>query len=157
MKYLKEYNNWITDVTDKNVVVNYGDKKPKLSDVVIDTIKFIEDNFDNINPGINSTNESSVGFKYGLNFSKIYIGCETRDNGYKIPYICFNYHDANNANSNYSIDITEDDYEYLKKYFYKIYRIFRKKEQEKDEEEYKKELQKIENKKIKKDINKYNL
>lgn len=41
MKYIKKFEMWTTDVTDKTVSVNYNDKKPKLSDVVIDIIKFI--------------------------------------------------------------------------------------------------------------------
>ena len=49
----------------------------------------------------------------------------------------------------YRLDITNYDYDYLKDYFYKIFIVFRKKQQDKEKERYKNELQKIEDKKIK--------
>ena len=156
MKYIKKFEMWTTDVTDKNIVVNYNDKKQKLSDVVIDTIKFIEDNYDDINKDINDTNESAVGFFRGLKFNKISLYTENRKD-YKFRSIWFNYYDINNNNCGYMIDITEDDYDYLKNYFYNLYNTIRKEDQEKNKEEHKSALQKIEDKKVKDDAKKYNL
>ena len=147
MKHLREYNNWVSDVTD-NVTVNYGDEKPKLSDIVIDVIKFIEDNYDKIDGDINSTRESQVGFEDGLELKDISIGIEKTENR-KIPYLHFMYNDSRDMSRGYRLDITNYDYDYLKDYFYKIFIVFRKKQQDKEKERYKNELQKIEDKKIK--------
>ena len=57
----------------------------------------------------------------------------------------------------YRLDITNYDYDYLKNYFYKIFRVFRKKQQDKEKERYKDELQKIEDKKVKEITKKMNL
>jgi len=151
MKHLREYNNWVTDVTG-NVNVNYGDKKPKLSDVVIEVIKFIEDNYDKIDDSLNGTSDSHIDFYNKLEFEDISIGVEDQAesiNTNKIPYIHFLYRDVRDSLRGYRYDITNYDYEYLKDYFYKIYREFRKKQQEGHKEEYKSELQKIEDKKMK--------
>ena len=99
MKHLREYNNWVSDVTD-NITVNYGDEKPKLSDIVIDVIKFIEDNYDKIDGDINSTRESQVGFEDGLELKDISIGIEEREKNNnnrkasEIPYLHFMYNDS---------------------------------------------------------------
>ena len=99
MKHLREYNNWVSDVID-NITVNYGDEKPKLSDIVIDVIKFIEDNYDKIDGDINSTRESQVGFEDGLELKDISIGIEEREKNNnnrkasEIPYLHFMYNDS---------------------------------------------------------------
>ena len=158
MKHLKTFENWTTTSTDKNININYNKETPKLSDVVIDTIKFIEDNFDQISGGINNTRENQIEFKTNeLRYNRIYINHEKRDAGIPIPYIHFYYRDVHNELCGYSHDITESDYDYLKNYFYKIYRIFRKKNQEKSVEEYKNALVEIEEKRIKMNSQKYNL
>ena len=152
MKHLREYNNWVSDVTD-NITVNYGDEKPKLSDIVIDVIKFIEDNYDKIDGDINSTRESQVGFEDGLELKDISIGIEEREKNNRktseIPYLHFMYNDSRDMSRGYRLDITNYDYDYLKNYFYKIFRVFRKKQQDKEKERYKEELQKIEDNKVK--------
>ena len=154
MKHLKEYNNWVTDVTG-NLNVNYGDKKPKLSDVAVDVIKFIEDNYDKIVEGLNGTRENYISFEEGLKYESITIDKDS--NHSNIPYIHFMYRSVNGSGRGYQYDITDYDYDYLNDYFYKIYKIFRKKDQEKDKEKYKLELQKIEDKKDKDREKKYNV
>lgn len=153
---IKKFENWVTDVTG-NVSVNYGDKKPKLSDVVVDAIKFIEDNYDQIQCGLNATTESGVDFKRGLELDEIKIGVEVRNNDIIIPYLNFRYRDVNNDRGGYSIDITDYEYEYLKDYFYKIYKECRKKDQEEEKEKYKLQLKKIETKKMEDRAEKYNI
>lgn len=156
MKHLKTFEMWTTSVTG-NVNVNYGDKKPELSDIVMDAIKFIKDNYDQIKCGSAGSTESRVDFKDGLELEEIAIGVDARNKDVIIPYLLFYYRDVDNQRSNYKQDITDYDYEYLKDYFYKIYKRCRKEDQNKDKEQYKLELKKIEDKKMQKNAEKYNL
>lgn len=141
MKHLKKFENWTTNVTG-NYDINYGDK-PQLSDVVIETIDFIENNLDKIKEDIlNDNRPYLISFKSGLKYSSISL---KEDNN--IPFLLF----RNNENYlNYSIDITNEEYEYLKEYFLKIYKKIRKIINDKDKEEFM-------NKIIQKDLKKYNI
>ena len=154
---LKRFENWVSDATDKNVSFNYGDKKPKLSDDAIDTIKFIEDNFDNISTEVlNNTTKTSVVFNGNLKYYKIRLGFDDTN---KIPHIHFYYYGSEGVSDyrGYKVDITDYDYEYLSDYFYKIYKIFKKKDEEKQKILHASELDKIEDKKMKNAANKYNI
>lgn len=142
IKKFEEYNNWVTDVTG-NVNVSYGDKKPKLSDVAIEVIKFIEDNFDKIREDLNGTSDTFICFEDGLDFNKISIYKNEKEN---IPYIHF----QKNEVGGYSNDITNYDYDYLHDYLDKIYKTFRKKHDAENKEKFEMEL-------MKKNMKKYNL
>jgi hypothetical protein len=157
MKYLKKYEMWSDPTVTDNIEINYGDKKPELSDIIFEVIKYIKDHYDDISTDIlNSTTEFQVGFRFpsksGMKYDR--IGIEEYKNQ---KHLHFYYSDANGQRCGYTIAITEDEYEYLHKYFLKIHNEFRKKEQEKNIETHLAELTKIEEEKIKNTGNKYNL
>lgn len=156
MKHLKKYEMWTTNSTS-NFSVNYGDKQPELSEIVIEIIKYIEDNYDNIsNDILNNTTEFGVGFNFGRKDGKKYNSIKI--NKYKNnSYVDITYYDVHNQINGYSLDITDYDYDYLHKYFLNLYKNFKKKNEEKDKEKHKLELKKIEDEKIKKSADKYNL
>lgn len=160
MKHLKQYEMWSNPTsTDKNIEVNYGDKKPELSDIVIEVTNYIKDNYDKIDTDIlNATTEFSVGFDFrkenGQKYESFTIEKSKKN---KSPYIHFFYKDAHGGRNGYTIDITDYDYKYLHEYFLNIYKEFKKKDEEKDKERHRFVLQKIEEEKIKKAANKFNL
>ena len=119
MKILKTFEMWTTDVSG-NFDVNYGDKV-KLSDVAIEARKFIEDNYDKIDS--KSTNSTEIEFDKNLRFKSIKIY-----NNSDVKYLHFFYHKNNDLNG-YIKDITDEDYEYLVKYFLKVYKEQRLKNQ----------------------------
>ncbi len=158
MKHLKKYEMWTTNVTG-NFDFNYGDKKPELSDIVIEVINYIKDNYDKISTDIlNVTTEFGVGFNFGgkngMKYDRIKIDKNKKND---IPYIHFLYYDFHNNTNGYTIDITDYDYKYLHDYFFKIYKELKKKEEEKNKEKHINDLKKIEDEKAKKSADKYNL
>ena len=124
MKHLKEYNNWVTDVTDKNVIVNYGDKKPEMSDVVNYTKQYIEDNFDKIH----RVSIDQVYFNFEADFDSIYLGDE--ENIYYVKFV--GKKRKTNSSREKIIDITNEEYKYLSDFIHNIKKKYRKKEQTND-------------------------
>jgi hypothetical protein len=158
MKHIKKYEMWTTNVTG-DYDFNYGDKKPELSEIVIEVINYIKDNYDKISTDVlNDTTEFGVGFNFseknGMKYDKIRIEKNKKNS---IPYIHFLYYDYRGTTNGYDIDITDYDYEYLHDYFFKIYKEFKKKDEIKKIEKHKSELKKIEEEKAKNSADKYNL
>ena len=149
---------WSEPTVTGDFSVNYGDKKPQLSDVVFEVIKYVEDNFDKINPDVlNATTRSRVSFNGSdLKYDSIRLKFDEKNNS---PYISFSYIGAGGRNDfrGYDIDITDADYKYLSDYFLKIFKIFNKKDEEKNKLDHASELEKIKEKRAKEAGEKYNL
>ena len=152
MKRVKTFEQWTTDVAG-DYEVNYGDK-PQLSEIVIDTIKFIEDNFNNIRPDIlNGVKPDLITFLSDINPNNIQLRIEKN-----IPMLFFGYDDYSTSDHyHYSNDLTDDDYNYLKNYFFEIFKKIREKVHDGEKEAYSKGMKKIEDRIMKKDAKKYNI
>jgi len=150
-KFIKTFEQWTSDVAG-DYDVNYGDK-PQLSEVVTDTIEYIENNFDNIKQEINYTSENRIYFNSGK-YTSILLEI---DNG--VPMLSFGYDDYyfNHEIYSYSEDITDDEYYYLKKYFLEIYKKIRNKVHDNQKEDYIKNMKRVEDRITRRDAKKYNL
>jgi hypothetical protein len=124
MRHLKIYEKWSSSVTDDNININYGDKQPELSDLVKFTKEYIEENFDDIyNIRVDIL---SISFRKNKNIDYESIELkQKKDNIYMLYEIYF----KNRVNEYDNIDITEEEYNYLRDYFYKTSIIFKKKQQ----------------------------
>jgi hypothetical protein len=124
MRHLKIYEKWSSSVTDDNININYGDKQPELSDLVKFTKEYIEENFDDIyNIRVDIL---SISFRKNKNVDYESIELkQKKDNIYMLYEIYF----KNRVNEYDNIDITEEEYNYLRDYFYKTSIIFKKKQQ----------------------------
>lgn len=158
IKNFKTFENWTTNSTG-NYNINYGDnpQKPQLSDIVIDTIKYIEDNYNNIQENIlNDVKPDQITFKSGLKYQQIRLQRENEEHN-NIPILIFKFYEYNVDSFYYSNDITEDDYKYLKDYFYKIYLQIRKKVQDRKKQEFIDQFNKVETEKALKAGKKFNV
>jgi hypothetical protein len=129
MKHLKAFEMWTSNVTD-NFEVNYGDKKPKpkISDIVENTKKFIEDNFNKIK----KASANSIDFEY-FNASDPYpdgiksISVDHKNDYnlllYSIKYILYD----SISDRTEIIDITKEEFDHFLNFMYNIYIKYRQK------------------------------
>lgn len=118
MKHIKKFEKWTTDVTD-DIVVNYGNKEPEISEFVKNVKNYIENNFDNISQI--TIDELTITFKNSDKIVSIKLHTNDRTRIYSIE---FKY--IGNYNTK-RIDITKYEYDYISDYFYDINSKFRKK------------------------------
>ena len=117
MKHLKQFEMWTTNTTS-DFNINYGNTEPELSQTVIDTIKFINDNFDNIT----NIGSSNITFKYRLEIEDINLHNEK-----PIYYIRFTYRDIRNNLLGYQDDISKKEYDFLSNFIIDTYKRYRRK------------------------------
>lgn len=154
MKHLKKFEMWTTNTTG-DFEINYGEKKPELSKVAINTIKFIKDNYNEIIIDIlNEVKPTQISFNPGLKYTRIKLELDKESN---TPFLYFRYYDYNEGNYSYNEDITNTDYDYLKDYFFNIYKDIRTKVHNKEKDEYLDNMKKLEDERIKKKADKYNI
>jgi hypothetical protein len=133
MIHVKAFENWEGNVTD-NVIVNYGNQKPKYSDIVEYTEKYIEENFDKITQ---------------ISIPKQYFSFKDTDED--IRYIMIKTEDDVDAGTRYyiyfsqtkkvsNIDITKEEYDYLFDFMKKSEFIFRKNKQKRSQDNILSEL-----------------
>lgn len=124
-KFIKTFEQWTSNVAG-DFDVNYGDK-PEISEIVENTIKYIESNFDSLKNDVNyvEVNFRATGSDNVDQIIRITLKYSGSD---KLPkhMVSFKYY----TNKYRSFDITTDEYEYLSEFFKKITQKFRKKEQE---------------------------
>ena len=112
----KIFENWVTNVTDPNVSVNYGDEKPEISDVVRYTKQYIEDNFDHILEL--DVKNLFIKFDASSKLKTINVGVDTKFYVITVDFGPWR-----------TVDITKAEYEYLSNFIYNIGTKYRKKQQ----------------------------
>lgn len=125
---IKRFNeSWVSDSTDKNISINYGDKKPEISDVAKYTEQYLLDNFDNISSI--DIDKMLVEFSsYRKNrFSRIYLYISNRG-----KYETFSIEFHSSTERDRRLDITTNDYNYLCDAIFKLKKRFNKKKYKAD-------------------------
>ena len=121
-KFIKTFEQWTTDVAG-GLNVKYNDES-KISEIVEKTEAFIEDNFDNII----DINDEHIGFVESVSPMQINLRKEKT-----FCYIQF-YDPSEKFSTFKEVDITEDEFFYLTKFFLSILNRYREKEQTDDKE-----------------------
>jgi hypothetical protein len=128
MKHLKTFEMWSAYDVSGDFKVNYGDKKSK---IVEDTIKFVEDNFDNMS----SAKLTHLSFKVNftdLDFNDIHLYDDPNT-----PYISF----SNSDGLSFDENLNPEEYNQLAEFFKSINIKYKNKKNNAKKDVYFKNLQ----------------